>query len=228
MKNKGIHRLFPCAVFESHIEDLSICDRLEDSLRKLKLETETISNVLTDTGFIPKGHMDRIGYVGKTVWQSGDILNELPQFEEICKIFIQELKDVFKELSIIYDDVYINNMWGNIASSDNKHDAHTHPNSYYSGIFYIKTPKNCAKTFFHSPIEGSKVICPDVSEFNDLNIGKYHITPEEGKLIIFPSWLLHSVDNLGEYPDPSEDRITLAFTVMIKADIKLPTRKLKY
>jgi uncharacterized protein (TIGR02466 family) len=50
-----------------------------------------------------------------------------------------------------------------------------------------------------------------INEFNYFNSNEWHVQPEEGTLIVFPSWLNHLVlPNEGE-----EERISIAFNTQL-------------
>tara|TARA_R100000306_G_C4302990_1_gene106106 strand:+ start:460 stop:663 length:204 start_codon:yes stop_codon:yes gene_type:complete len=49
-------------------------------------------------------------------------------------------------------------------------------------------------------------------EFNQINSGRYHITPKSSNLITFPAWVPHYV----EENKSDEDRIGLAFNFNIE------------
>ena len=105
--------------------------------------------------------------------------------------------------------VKLQSSWVNL---NRKHDfnlSHRHPGSIFSGVYYIKVPENSGRIVFENPIaEHSLTIGPEVvEEYNHFTSDAWKLQPTEGKLIIFPSWLRHSVEpNLS-----NDDRISLAF-----------------
>jgi uncharacterized protein (TIGR02466 family) len=100
------------------------------------------------------------------------------------------------------------NFWVNI---DKKHDysiSHYHIEGIISGIFYVKIPNNTSRVIFERPdlqehyFEGDTV--------NEYNYKNYSYTAEENRLILFPSYLKHRVEqNLTE--DIDDRRISISF-----------------
>ena len=90
---------------------------------------------------------------------------------------------------------------------------HFHPNYFLSCVYYPKVEKNCGDLYFMNPTPGVKYALPfpllnRQSIYNDV---EYSITPETGKLVIFPSWLTHWVT-----PNHSDsDRISIAFNIAL-------------
>ncbi len=102
----------------------------------------------------------------------------------------------------------INECWVNVYSATNAQEVHRHPNSVFSGIYYVKAPKGCAPTLFHSEVS-DVMLDPPLVERTRLNTQVQHIDAVEGRMVIFRSWLRHSV--LPSTID--EERVTIAFNV---------------
>tara|TARA_R100000008_G_C3584571_1_gene171207 strand:- start:2503 stop:3180 length:678 start_codon:yes stop_codon:yes gene_type:complete len=114
--------------------------------------------------------------------------------------------------------------WLNVNKKGSFNPPHVHSSANFSGCYYVKHPKNSGHIHFLDPrpqhrfaspdpapdvmhqIEGSHVFNPYCNSHpHDSSIFTYEI--KEGKIIIFPSWLMHYVD-----PNANEDlRISIAF-----------------
>ena len=73
--------------------------------------------------------------------------------------------------------------------------THTHPNSMWSGVYYIKVPKNSGKLFLEDPRPGPNTHMP--RRVDNLPEQLWRVCayePMEGRMIFFPSWLPHGVD----------------------------------
>jgi len=111
-----------------------------------------------------------------------------------------------KELNAILQSI-----WININPKGGSNTPHHHPASYVSGVYYAKTPQNCGRLVLEHPAinydyHNNK---HTISEYNDKNAARLFITPQVGKLVLFPSWARHYVE-----PNVSnDDRISLAFNV---------------
>lgn len=110
-------------------------------------------------------------------------------------------------------------IWININRNGNYNSHHTHPNSDFACVYYVKAPKNSGRIIFDhpSPVFLHTELYAKSNNFekwNEFNCSKYLIEPEENLFLIFPSYLVHSV----EENKSDKDRISLAFNInLIKA-----------
>ena len=104
-------------------------------------------------------------------------------------------------------------MWVNVLDAGGHQSVHNHANSFVSGIVYLTPTHPDSQTVFMKGLGGS-----DFSFKNDhgrvtpgpFNSDKWiSPAPTPGDMILFPSYLLHSVP-----PNPGERRITLAFNAI--------------
>ena len=80
---------------------------------------------------------------------------------------------------------------------------HTHMPSDISGVYYVKTTGSDGRIFFMNP--NQMINTPMYRHMGD----RVFIEPEEGMLILFPSWLNHAVE-----PNRTDDRrLSVAFNV---------------
>ena len=101
------------------------------------------------------------------------------------------------------------NMWANINPPGGYNMPHVHPNSHFSGVYYIKTPKDSGKLVCNDPRAGEQLIMPTRKKGTPPKElwREVHLDPVEGRIIIFPSWLWHCVE-----PNKSNDiRISVSF-----------------
>ena len=106
--------------------------------------------------------------------------------------------------------------WININEPDAYHIKHDHPESDLAGVLWIKTPKDCGNIVFQSPFnfQTYKEVESYTEEFKSQNkyFHKYFFNPIEGRIMVFPSHLLHEVN-----PNESkEDRISVSFNIRLK------------
>lgn len=88
---------------------------------------------------------------------------------------------------------------------------HSHPNSVFSGVLYLKAEPNCGEIEFHKAIGTlnlfSPAMLPRVMDYNVYNSSSWTVSPSTSMLCIFPSCLEHAVN-----PSRSdEDRFVIAF-----------------
>ena len=85
-----------------------------------------------------------------------------------------------------------------------------HANNFLSGVYYVQTPPGAGSICFQDPRDQRDIIQPRFEETNQFNIVIQQVAVEAGTLVIFPSWLKHSVP-----PNPSKgERISISFNVM--------------
>jgi len=108
--------------------------------------------------------------------------------------------------------------WYNINRRHNYNNVHNHPESFLSGVYYIKVPENSGSIEFQrSESERDRLqfqnnylqsIDKDV---NNPRVNLVHrMSPEEGKLIIFPGHLNHLVEQ-NNTEDERDERISISF-----------------
>lgn len=95
---------------------------------------------------------------------------------------------------------------------------HTHNNSLFSGVLYLKASENTGEISFHKYKKYLDISSPTLSlgftEWNIFNSDKWSITPTENQIIIFPSNLMHSV----ETNNSNHDRVSIAFNVFVRGE----------
>jgi len=135
-----------------------------------------------------------------------------------------EYKHLIEELHIAQQDIYkdeclegeplLGNMWANINFKGGYNRPHIHPNSLWSGVYYIKTPDKCG----HLNIEDTRTMSlmsrpKKTNKQEPKHLWReVHFKPKAGRLIMFPSWVNHCVD-----PNESDDiRISVSFNFLQK------------
>ena len=116
-------------------------------------------------------------------------------------------------------------MWANITHPNHRHHLHIHPNCLLSGILYVRAPKDCGPTVFEDPRPGARIIEPQYTEFTPYNSNRFMVAAEKGRMLIWPSFLLHAVE-AGKCKS-DEDQIVLAFNIMIRTTIETTTARLE-
>ncbi len=153
-------------------------------------------------------------------YQSPDTLQKVedlrPLFEYICQMGLKACSD----LDFIECDIAITSAWLNV--NDNRqcmNIEHVH-NDTFSGVFYLKAPEKSGKLNIINP--GINNLWSGISfaqQKNQFTSTRIKIEPVEGNIILFPSYLPHSV----ETNDHDDDRISIAFNI-----ITLPKGSIEY
>jgi len=144
-------------------------------------------------------------------WHSKDFDLE----DETPKFFIGSIKSKIKKA---IDDMgwdseksqtKITNMWAIINKKGASNARHTHPNSYLSAVYYITAPKDCGDILFYDPRSAKVNRKPPTTKPNKLNAEEVNITPQDGMLVFFPSYLHHAVDENRS----DKERVVISFNV---------------
>jgi len=154
----------------------------------------------------------------KEKWKNNDILyqtydsdlHKKYEYKILVDFFHKALDEIKKHFEYDTEKFTVNLMWANKTYKDGHHNTHYHPNSFYSGIFYLSSG---SPTYFIDPniLKVSSALSVKSKEENETSfIG------EPGVLLIFPSWLYH-----GTFSNNTEERMTISFN-------SLPTGKTNY
>jgi len=146
-------------------------------------------------------------------WHSPTDMHEKPEYKMLVDILYQAQQFIYKDESLD-NEPFLGNMWANINSPGGYNRAHTHPNSLWSGVYYVKAPINSG----HLKVEDPKP-CINISrprrkqgQLPKHLWNEVHFEPIAGRLIMFPSWLNHCVDT-----NQSNDiRISVSFNFLQK------------
>jgi uncharacterized protein (TIGR02466 family) len=202
--SQSMMKLFATPIFRHKINDVRLIKELTQEVLSLKDQAKSGS---ADT------------------WCTDDNLHTLPAFKTITEIILAESNKIFDRLTLERNSQYIAGMWSNVSKVGRAHQTHVHPNSFYSGVMYLQVPEGAGNLFFGDPRQCSQVIVPVYKKPNpELTGSNFQVRSEEGMMYMFPSWLPHGVLPV-DYKPNLPDRISIAFNVMIKADISLHSAK---
>ncbi len=82
-----------------------------------------------------------------------------------------------------------------------------------SGVYYLRTHEGADTVNFHDPRSQTGIIRPPVTELTAENTDQVVVKVSDGTLLLFPSWLPHSVDASGS----DQTRISVSFNLMPSA-----------
>ena len=105
--------------------------------------------------------------------------------------------------------VKITSMWSIVNKQNSFNERHHHGNSALSAAYYVNADKDSGDIVFYDPRQAFTFSHPEPSQINDLNAQVKSVTPKSGRLVLFPSFLDHSVNP----SQSSEDRIVISFNV---------------
>jgi uncharacterized protein (TIGR02466 family) len=146
-------------------------------------------------------------------WQSGQALHEREDFRELVACVHRGSTSILRFLRIGYDALEITACWATVLAKGGAHRIHSHPNNFLSGVYYVRTQPGADSINFHDPRRQTGVIRPPVVELTAENTDQVVVKVRNGTLLMFPSFLEHSVDaNTSE-----EERVSVSFNVMFSA-----------
>ena len=109
-----------------------------------------------------------------------------------------------------YDKCSIH-LWVNVMKKGGYHPPHNHARSVFSGTFYAKVDETTSGLILINPTQPLRnhdplVRAEDAGPFTSETL---LMRPEVNTMIIWPSWLMHSVPQM----DSDETRISFSFNV---------------
>ena len=155
-------------------------------------------------------------------WSSGYLPHSLLENElkELNYQIEVRIIDIKKTLGIKSNVIHrISNFWINILEPNSTrkfppHPPHIHGGQFLSCVYYPKANLDSGNLTLMTPFHMIEhVLSHDLLEdYNMWNSGHLSVTPEPGKLIIFPAWIMHYVQP--NYSD--QDRISIAFNISLE------------
>jgi uncharacterized protein (TIGR02466 family) len=146
-------------------------------------------------------------------WQSMQSLHEINECRELFVYVRRAVAGILRFLQIDYPAFEVTACWATVLSLGAEHKAHHHPNNFLSGVYYLRTRPGADTINFHDPRNQTGIIRPPVAALTGENTDQVVVRVSEGTLLIFPSYLRHSVDaNSSE-----EERISVSFNIMFSA-----------
>ncbi len=138
--------------------------------------------------------------------------------KELPKKFIESIKN---NINLAIDDmgwdltnqsVNIKSIWAIINEKGAWNQKHHHSNSDLSAAYYVCAHENCGDIVFYDPRPAPVHNHPISKIPNKLNATVNSIKPEPGMLVLFPSYLEHSVNpNLSD-----KKRIVISFNISLE------------
>ena len=170
----------------------------------IELERDIIKWMNEDNGII------RTNVKG---WHSTTNMHEKPQFKRLVNALYEAQNKIYVE-EHLDSEPFLGNMWANVNPPGGMNRAHQHPNSLWSGVYYVKAPENSGDLKIDDPRASAAMCRPRQKEGKKPSrlYRETHYEPIDGRCIMFPSWLMHCVD-----PNESNDiRISVSFNFLQK------------
>ncbi|MGV6821003.1 MAG: TIGR02466 family protein [Parvularcula sp.] len=144
-------------------------------------------------------------------WHSHDRLHHDPRFSAVRDHIAAHCHACATEIGFDHDthDLVLNEMWLNQTGPGDYNSPHVHPNSFLSGVYYVKVPEGGGNIEFSDPAPARTVSLYPRKKDNIHASPKIVYGVRTGMLLVFPSWLQHGV-----LPNQSnKPRISISFNV---------------
>jgi len=152
--------------------------------------------------------------LGNYISEDKYVLNK-SSFSKLKKDLLKQVNNYLKEVISPENKVklHITQSWLNYTNKNQYHHEHSHSNSFLSGVLYIKSNPESDRIYFHK--DQSKGLNIKTNNFNAYNSPEWFFNTAESMIILFPSYLVHSV----KFKKEDNERISLAFNVFLKGKI---------
>ena len=144
-------------------------------------------------------------------WHSKDFDMNDDNPKNFIKLISTQIQKVFNDMDwdIQKQKIKIPSMWAIVNKGGAANARHHHGNSDISAAYYVRAPINSGDIVFYDPRPAPVFSHPKANNPNSLNAMVNSINPVEGLLVLFPSYLDHSVNaNMS-----NEERIVISFNI---------------
>ena len=144
-------------------------------------------------------------------WHSQTDMNRKEEYNPLTKELFKMQEEIFKKEFLTQKPV-LGNMWANINYPGNANRPNLHPNSLFSGVYWVKAPEKSGSLMLYEPRPGVQCTMPNrkEGELPPELWREVHYAPRAGTAVMFPAWLWHEVK-----PNESNDiRISVSFNFL--------------
>lgn len=152
----------------------------------------------------------------KAQHQTDDRLHERPELASLMDFFRRAAAEYMEALKYSHAlELRLQCCWATVLMRADRFEMHQHANSFLSGAFYLDIDETAKPLLFRDPRPQNRMFDIPVEEELRINRRYYAVGPNNGRLILFPSWLEHRVrPSMSDYP-----RISLSFNMTLHGDI---------
>ena len=145
-------------------------------------------------------------------WHSPTDMNIKKEYQPLIDELFAMQHEIYKDYGM-EPKPGLGNMWANINYPNAYNKQHIHPNSQWSGVYYVKVPENSGRLFVEDPRPGPNIILPRRTKNLPRALWRVVLYPAiEGQMIMFPAWLTHGVE-INESKEKGEKgwRVSVSF-----------------
>ena len=148
-------------------------------------------------------------------WHSATDMNRRKEYNPLTKELFTMQNEIYEKEHLSLKPV-LGNMWANINYPECFNRPHIHPNSLFSGVYFIKPPQKSGNLMVYDPRPGVQMSMPnrkqgEIKKFYPPELWReVHYEPVAGRCIMFPSWLWHEVKS----NQSNDTRISVSFNFL--------------
>ena len=145
-------------------------------------------------------------------WHSTTDMHTRLEFKELVDVLYQMQFEIYQKENLA-GEPFLGNMWANLNYPGGSNAMHIHPNSLWSGAYYVAAESTSGNIYFEDPRAVSLMTMPRRTTEQPVNERRIiDSLPQAGRLIMFPSWVNHGVrENLSD-----KNRISVSFNFIQK------------
>jgi len=168
-----------------------------------ELEEKILAWSKSDTG---------LNKTNRNGWHSTTDMHTRPEFKELVDVLYQMQFEIYQKENLA-GEPFLGNMWANLNYPGGSNAMHIHPNSLWSGAYYVAAESTSGNIYFEDPRAVSLMTMPRRTTEQPVNERRIiDSLPQAGRLIMFPSWVNHGVrENLS-----NKNRISVSFNFIQK------------
>jgi uncharacterized protein (TIGR02466 family) len=181
-----------------YYKDLPNCEAFNQ-----ELEEKILNWSKTDPG---------LSKTNRNGWHSTTDMHTRPEFKKLVDTLFQVQLEIYQQ-EHMGGKPFLGNMWANINYPGGFNAVHLHPNSLWSGVYYVAAGPTSGNIYFEDPRAISLMAMPHRVAEQPVNSRRViDSVPQSGRLIMFPSWVSHGVrENLSD-----KNRISVSFNFLQK------------
>jgi len=151
-------------------------------------------------------------------WQSPNLDYGEPAVGELCSRVLERCRDYAEAAGWPPRPgtrLLMLECWANVNPRHAYNQQHQHPNSLLSGVYYVRVPAgDCGDLMLFDPRPQAWVLQPLWGPRGPASPQVHRLAPEEGRLLVFPSWLDHAVaQNTAD-----AERVSISFNVDLRTE----------
>jgi len=149
-------------------------------------------------------------------WHSGVAMHHRKEFLPLVKELFKMQQEIYKAEGYHPNtEPVCDNMWANVNYKYSHNRNHVHPGAQWSGVYYIKVPKDSGNIWFTDPCGERHIDMPIMADNQTKPVHYWreiHYQAIEGRIIMFPGWLSHEVaQNMCDLKGEAGWRVSVSF-----------------